>query len=281
MRTRRPFVKEMITLLFSLALFAGFQPLFAQPIPTPMSTPKAKSIGKAKVTKDDSELSYEQQKKKLELERLDLENEKLKLEMERVKLQGKSRDETAKVDEKKELKILTQQATEKAETLAKKNKKKANLLVMDFVNSEFWYKGIRYNVHDIYSMADDLKIPVKKRLDKRDFGGDPRFKYFIQNMSLLRYTQRNRGILTVKAPAGEGEFDFFSIEGVSFKSNIGDVRNAYQNAYYKYNGEGDRDKYKVLKYVHSRDLDFADKLEFAFDKEGKLMEFRYGVLDEN
>jgi hypothetical protein len=60
------------------------------------------------------------------------------------------------------------------------------------------------------------------------------------------------------------------------------VRNACQSVFFKYVGEGHRGKLKILKYNHPEDfLSFSDKLEFAFDKEGKLTEIRYGVLDEN
>ena len=266
-----------------MVLFLGvsFGSLQAQDDPTPTIISKVKSSPKAKETKSGSELSYEEQKRKLELERLDLENEKLKLEMERMKMQGQQSNENKDEEKAKEIELFQQKASEKAEALAKKNKKKADLLVFDFVNSEFWYLGVRYNIHDFYSMAEDLKMPIKKYLDKRDFDNDERNKYLIKNISLLRYSRRSRGILTIKAPAEKDDFKIMSVEGVTSDSNIGDVRNAFQSVYYKYDGEGHRDKFKTLKYVHSRGLDFADKLEFGFDKDGKLAEIRYGVLDEN
>ena len=71
-------------------------------------------------------------------------------------------------------------------------------------------------------------------------------------------------------------------EGITFDSSVGDVRNAFQNAYFSYEGEDHENKLKILKYVHSQDvLTFSDRLEFAFDKEGKLVNIRYGVLDEH
>jgi hypothetical protein len=81
-------------------------------------------------------------------------------------------------------------------------------------------------------------------------------------------------------PKNEGDLRFLAPEGISFDSGQGDVRNAYQSLYFKYDGQSKRDGLTVLRYKHSRGLAFADKLEFLFDNEGNMVKFRYGVLDE-
>ena len=226
--------------------------------------------------------SYEEGKKKLELERLELENEKLKFEIEKLKAQTTKTTTEEKKNDKKEMMMYQEKCSEKAEGLAKDNKDKANLLILDLVNGEAWNKGVRYHLNDIYSMAEDQKIEFKKYLDKRDMNGDDRNRYVIRNVSLLRYNQRSRVILTFKAPVKDEDYRVLSIDGVSFASSIGDIRSAHQNIYFNYEGEGNRDKLKLLKYKFAKDFfSFSDKLEYGFDKDGKLLEIKFGVLDEN
>lgn len=227
-------------------------------------------------------MTFEQEKEKLELERIELENEKLQFEMDKLKAQATKTTVDDRKNSKEETALFQQKLSDKAEALAKDNKDKANLLILDLVNNEVWNKGIRYNLFNIQSMAEEQKIPVKKYLDKRDLNGDERNRYVIRNISLLRYNGRTRGILTVKAPALDEDFRVLTLDNISFDSTIGEVRDAYHNEYFVYDGEGHADKLKWLRYTYSRGLlDFSDKLEFGFDKDGKFLEIRYGVLDEN
>ena len=273
----------LILFFCGLIFLAGKSLLWAQTDTTPLITPKPtnSSISIYSPTPT-ATFSYEEAKKKLELERLELENEKLKFEMEKLKALATKTTTEDKKDDKKEMVLYQQKCSEKAESLAKDNKDKANLLILDFVNGEAWSKGVRYHLYDIYSMAEDQKIEFKKYLDKRDMTGDDRNRYVIRNVSLLRYNQRSRGILTLKAPVKDEDYRVLSVDGVTFDSAIGDVRSAHQNIYFNYEGEGHRDKLKLLKYKFSQDFfTFSDKLEYGFDKDGKLLEIRFGVLDEN
>lgn len=266
-------MRRIILVLVSL-LLVGEGKLLAQAVPTFTPVPV--------LTQTPAQLSYDERKKKLELDRLELENEKLRFEMEKLKAQAtKTIGGEQKTDSKKEIEAFQKTLSEKAAALAKENQEKPNLLILDLVNDEIWNKGVRYNAHSIFAMAEDRKLDMKKYLDKRDMNGDERNRYVINNLSLIRYSLRAKGIIKIAAPAKDGDFTILTSEGVTSDSPIGDVRNAYQSVYFKYNGEGERKKMRILKYQHSRGLDFSDKLEFAFDRDGKMMEIRFGVLDEN
>lgn len=276
-------------LVFCVLIFWGTQLLWADealtPSPTFLPTPVKVTRPKMRLTPTPTE-SLEYEKQQLEIERLKLENERLKLELEKMSLQATQTVVVEKKDtkeqEKEEMESSLRQQSEKATSLAKENKDKENLLILDFVHGEAWHRGTQYSVHGIYDMAEDEKLKMKKYLDKRDMNGDERNYYIIQNLSLLRYRQRPRGIFSLKAPARDTDFHILTVEGVSFDSTMSDVRNAYGNGFFKYDGESNQDKLKFLKYKYSGDFfTWPDKLEFGFDKDGKLMEIRYGVLDEN
>jgi hypothetical protein len=230
-------------------------------------------------------MTFEQEKQKLELERIELENEKLKLEMEKMKLEsaptaipGGNQEREAK---DKEINELQTAMTQKAESLAKENKDKANVVVVDLFNNEIWHKGVRYGLHGLYDIADDNHYKMDKRTDQIDPNGDPRFLYRFGNISLLRYESQKRGIVEIEAPVKADDFQLLTPEGVSFSAGIGDVRNAYQNVYFVYDGESHENHHVILKYTHKVELNFSDRLNFDFDKDGKLVKIRYGVLDEH
>lgn len=236
--------------------------------------------------------TLDQEKQQLEMEKLELENEKLKLELEREKLQmtatpapttgaqnpsqGKTKNEA-----EKEANDYQAEMTQKAEAIAKEHKENADIVVVDFANSEIWHKGVRYSLHQLYDMAEDNRYAMDKTLAQMDPAGDSQYRYQFKNLSLLRYETKKRGIVEITAPSKDGDFKMMSPEGFTLDAGISDIRNAYHNVYFIYDGEAHEGRLKILKYIHKVDLDFSDRLNFEFDKDGKLVRIRYGVLDEH
>lgn len=226
--------------------------------------------------------ALEAEKKKLEIERIELENEKLKMEMEKTKIQETPvlSGDDLKAQEKKQLADYQETLEKKSENLAKENKDKEDLLVLDFVDAEVWFKGVKYSINEWDILTDDQKWKARKYMDKRDPWGNERNVCAVHNASLMKYVNRSRGIFTVGPITKEGDFHFLTPEGISFESSEGDVRNAYQGLYFKINGEHREKELKIVKFKHSNG-DFDDKLEIGFNKDGKLTQIRFGVLDEN
>jgi hypothetical protein len=230
----------------------------------------------------------ELEKNQLEIEKLQLENEKLKLEMDKMKFQAtltpysgnsnENHDSDAKKDEK--IAAYLDEQSKKAHDLATQNKDKEDLLIVDFVNAEGWYKGVPYALHDLNGLGLDQKWPLSKRVEERNAAGIARNLYQIKNIALLRYEDKERGILKMDSPQKEGDLKILTPEGISFDSSVGDVRGAFQNIYFKYEGQDNRNGLKVIRYEHGRGLDFSDKLEILIDKDGKIKTIRFGVLDE-
>jgi len=234
------------------------------------------------------------QKEQLELEKMKLENERLKLEVEKLRLQATpnmapspqatptpEKKQLSDEDKKKEADSFQREVSKQAGDLSKAHKGEENILVLDFVNGEAWHNGIPYTLHEIYAMANEEKMPMDKKVDGRLNNGVPRNLFAIHNATLLRYESRDRGIFEITRPGKESDFKILTPEGISFDSTIGDLRNAYQSVYFAYDGQGERNGLKTLRYQHSRGLNFADKLEFLLDKDGKVKSIRYGVLDEH
>jgi len=182
-----------------------------------------------------------EEKQRLELERLQLENDKLKLEMEKQKFEmekakrqntGLSNEDKIKIIENEKLEI-----SKKAENLAGANKDKENILILDFVNSEIWNDGIRYSIHELQDLAEDHHWNVIRRIDQKSSSGDPRYLSRIKNISLLKYAGQKRGILTVRPPVKNEDFQMLTPEGATLQSSIGEIRNSYNNKYFSYDGE--------------------------------------------
>lgn len=228
------------------------------------------------------------EKKQLEVERLQLENEKLKLEMEKMKFQStqtpgagnsnENHDSGSQKAEKQAAYLADE--SKKAQDLALQKKDDADLLVVDFGNAEVWYKGVRYALHDLYTLAMDQKWPMSKRVEERNSSGMARNLYQIKNLSLLRYEDKKRGIIKMDSPQKEGDLKILTPDGITFDSSAGDVRNGFHNVYFNYDGQDSRNDLKVIRYSHGRGLDFSDNLEVLIDKDGKIKSIRYGVLDE-
>lgn len=270
-------MRNVLISLIGLALFFSTYKVFSQDNPlstTPVATLTASDL--------------EMEKKQLEIERLQLENEKLKLDMEKMKFQGtqtpwaEKKEESQNNDKKKEqMEAFQADATKKAQDAAQKNKDTADLLVVDFANGEGWYKGVRYGLNEIFTLAEDQKWPISKKVESRKISGTARNLYAVKNLTLLRYEDMSRGIVKLDSPQKEGDLRILTPDGISFDSGVGDVRNAFQNVYFSYEGQDKRDGLRVLRYNHDNGLGFADKLEVLIDKEGKIKSIRYGVLDEH
>jgi hypothetical protein len=223
----------------------------------------------------------------MELEKLRLEKEKLELEVEKLKLQATlgpstetKKEKPSKADKKELLEKFQSDYSAQAQTLAQQHKDEADLMVLDLVNSEIWYKGTRYGIHEWESLAGNQGWKLSKRVDSRDSGGHARYLYRYLNNSLLRYEGRNRGVWTFQAPSKDGDFRFLTPEGLSFTSLQEDVRNAFKNDYFEFERQK-RDKHgMLLRYVHKVNWQFDDKLEVSFGLDGKMSGLRYGVLDE-
>jgi hypothetical protein len=230
----------------------------------------------------------ELEKNQLEIEKLQLENEKLKLEMDKMKFQAtltpgpgssnENHDNDAKKDEK--IAAYLDDESQKTKDLATQNKDKDDLLIVDFANAESWYKGVPYTLHNLHTLAMDQKWSMSKRVEERNSAGIARNMYQIKNLSLLRYEDKDRGIVKIDSPQKEGDLKILTPEGISFDSSVGDVRSVFQNLYFKYEGQDNRDGLKIIRYEHGRGLGFSDKLEVWIDKEGKIKTIRFGVLDE-
>lgn len=268
--------KNVFLILLTIIALMCVPKARAQDSSTPSLTPALTASG------------LELEKKQLEVERLQLENDKLKLEMEKLKFQasvtpgpGKSSGDQGNTTNKKEQEaFFLADASKKAQDLAEKNKDAADLAVLDLVNAEAWYKGVRYGLHDLFTLAEDQKWPFTKKVDGRKSTGIARYLYRVKNFSLLRYEDRDRGIVEFDPPQKEGDLKILTPEGITFDSSVGDVRNAFQSIYFTYDGQENRDGLKVIRYVHGRGLSFSDKMEVLIDKDGKIKALRYGVLDE-
>ncbi len=259
--------------LMMLMLGVGWTPVLWAQTPTAEPTPSGPA-------------SLQLEEQRLEIEKLKLENEKLQLELEKAQFQAtqtavpQGKNQTSQGNTKGDVKVYQSDASQKAEELAKANKDKENLLVLDLVNGEVWNKGVRYNLHELYTLAEDRGWKMGKKLDEMDTSNHERYLYQYRNISLLKYENRDRGIFKMTAPASPDDLDFLTPEGISFASPDGDVRDAFENVYFSYDREGHEGRRMALRYDHSRGLAFDDKIEVVFDKDGKMAELRYGVLDE-
>lgn len=264
-------MKASLILKFTAVLILSCaQRPWAQTV-TPQSTPSGP-------------ISLQIEEDKLEIEKLKLENEKLQLETEKIKLLNAQTPVPAKTlskeDSKEDLKVYQGEVSKKAGELAKANEDKENTLVLDLVNGEVWNKGVRYNLHELYTLFQDRGWKPTRKMNGRDPSGHPRYLDQYRNISLLRYENRDRGIITVSAPSSPEDFDILTPEGISFASTNGDARNAFQNMYYTYDRQVEEGGLHVLRYSHSRGLAFDDKLEVFYDKTDKIVKLKYGVLDE-
>lgn len=227
----------------------------------------------------------------LEIEKLRLEKEKLQLEVEKLKLEatvgvrpavsetpatGTSNKKTKDAD----LDAIRSDYSLKAKDIALLHKDEADLLVLDALNAEVWYRGTPYGIYEWDALVEDQGWKPTKSLEGRDPGGRARNKVGYRNVSLLRYEGRKAGILTFDAPKGESDFKLLTPEGWSFQSAQEDVRGAFRNEFMKFDRQKRDKKGLVLRYNHKNKWGFDEKMEVAFDRDGHMTQLRYGVLDE-
>jgi hypothetical protein len=224
----------------------------------------------------------------MDIEKLRLENQKLELEVEKMKLQatlGPSAytkpERQPTTDKRDNVEKFQAGYSDQAQSLAQQHQSETDLLVTDFVNSELWYQGTRYGIHEWEALAGNQGWKVSTILNGRDPGGHARNLYSYRNVSLLRYEGRKRGVLILKAPIGEGDFRILTPEGLSFASPPEDVRNTLKNEYFDFDAQKRNKKGISLRYIHKMKRQFADKIEISFDKNSKMTDIRYGVLDEH
>lgn len=239
---------------------------------------------------DTESAAIAQEKEKIELEQLQLQDAQLKLKLTQAQAQLTPTSPTPTAlpvaltgdQAKQALEDFKLAESKKAEALAKANKDKTDVLILNLVNGEVWVKGVRYGMYEFYNLAEDQGWKVTKTVDERDPSGHARNLFTYQNVSLLRYENKDQGIFAMKAPLNTGDMDFLTPEGVSFKSSNGDVRDNSQNAFLKYDSQGEEKKQKVLKYLSPENfLGFNVQMEFWFDRHGQMTRIRYGVLGEH
>jgi hypothetical protein len=239
-----------------------------------------KTVKAAPVTKSADETSLEIEKLRLEKANLELEVEKLRLQAALNAATPVANQKLSKEEKKEALENFQLDYSKQAQVLAQQHKEEADLLLLDFVNSEIWFKGTRYGVHEWDSLCENQGWKLRKTLDVRAPNGQGRFIYNHQNISLSRYEGRKRGVLMLKAPSGEGDLRLMTPEGLSFVSTQEDVRNGFRNGTIVFDRQKKQGKGMLLRYVHPQKWQFADKLEISFDKDAKMSLIRYGVLDE-
>jgi hypothetical protein len=244
------------------------------------ATPTASSADSATIQK---------MKEKIELEKLQLEEAELKVKLLKAQeqlspqptpIQAKVTNSSSE-DLKGTIQKLKSDESKKAHDLALADKDKADLFVLDFLNEEIWYKGVRYSVFELQNIAHDQNWKVSKTVSGRTPWGEPRYLYQYLNISVLKYDRDDRGILVLKAPEKPGDFQFLTPESISFVSISGDVRTATDNDYYKYEGQDQKDNKKFIKYGHDGGIGFNDEIEFYFDQQDKLNMIRYGILGQH
>ncbi len=229
---------------------------------------------------------------KLELQKCQLDNEKLQLEIDRMKLQKGFGAETVStpvptpaqkdMDNKKDGTINFEAST-RAEELSKENSSNPKMIIFDTQNAELWIEGTRYPVYELHHVMKDKNWPMKRDLVTTKSDGTRRFKYSYLNISLEKYENEKFGVFTVEKPTTDQDFQILTVEGVGFDISENEVRNRFQNEYFRYDNEDRGSKIYYLKYKHTHGfLGWDDKLVFGFDiKTHNLAEIKYGVLDEN
>lgn len=170
---------------------------------------------------------------------------------------------------------------QKASDLAQAGKDRENLVVLDLANGDIWNRGERFKIARLADLAKARGWPLRTILEKRDPGGHGRWLERVRNVSVLRYKDRDRGILEMTIPAHPDDFELVTVEGISFRSSAGEVQKALGNDYFTFTGSGTRGSLTLLEYQHGRGLAFDDRLEAALDASGKMVFLRYGVLDEH
>lgn len=269
----------MLKISFLYLLVMGLTyPCFAGSVATPIPNDASAT--------DDQNLSPDQVKEKIELLRLENENLKLKLQLQKAQAQTPSSPQVSPTEtpkpknEDEENERILREEGRKAGELAKAHKDDAGILVVDYFNDEIWYKGARYGIRYFPDLAKEEGWKLSQKVVAMNGSGRARNLYQYQNLSLLIYDGEEKGIFTLTAPQKDGDLDFLTPEGFSFKSTTTDVRNADFTTYFKYDGMEQKDSQNILKYKHDKFLAFGDEVQFFFTHEDKLAKIRFGLLGE-
>lgn len=246
-----------------------------------------------KTLPNDSDLSPDQMKEKIELLKLENENLKLKLQLKNQEAASVSPSSavtpanlqpspspTPTSNPKNEEADLFRAESRRAAELAKSHKSDTDLLVLDTMNNEVWYKGARFPLSHFTDLADQEGWKYTSRIVAMNGTSHARNLYQCKNLSFLIYDGEEKGIFTFKAPEQNGDLNFMTPEGLSNGSGSENVRNADFKDFYQYDGMDKRDGKNVLKYKHDRFLAFSDEMEFFFNSEDKMTQFRFGLLGE-
>jgi hypothetical protein len=239
---------------------------------------------------------------RLENERMKLENDRLKMQIEREKLKAKTAATTKppKADVKEvqenqpivvsspkkyiglEIGRIRSEASADSQAKAEEIKDDATRVVLDFTNGELWYKGVRSSMNDFPELAKREGWKTKTRVEKRRSNGYAKQRTTYKNLSAAKYEMRDKGTFTWTASLEEGALAFDTPEGVSSESSYDEFRNNYENTYFTYEKSKSRDGLTWLFFKHRVDFkNWSEKLQFGFDKEGKLARIDWGILDEN
>ncbi len=269
----------------ALAIFFSGSLAFAQD-DSSMATPT--EVMHRKTTQHDLDMEM----MNLELQKCQLDNEKLQLEIDRLRLQKGFGPEAASTpvsqppkrdEDNKNGSTINLEASTRAEELSKENSANPKIIIFDTQNAELWIEGTRYPVYELFHVMKDKDWPYKRDLVTTKSDGTRRFKYSYQNISLEKYENEKFGVFTIEKPKDDQDFQVLTIEGVGLDVSENEVRNRFQNEYFRYDNEERNDKIYYLRYKHTHGfLGWDDKLVFGFDvKTHNLVEIKYGVLDEN
>lgn len=235
----------------------------------------------------EAETALEMERLKLEIERLKLENQRLELKKEQERLSAPAPEKSGKdgdpgKDRKtRELDVSDERARQSAD-LAAERAGETDRMVFDFTNGEFWYKGIRHSMNDMAEFLATEGVPAKREMVKRSGSGDARYRYAYRNIQNVRYKGRERGVFVWEAPDEKGGFQFVVPEGFASEAPYSEVRNLFESGYFTYDKQKKKDDLRILRFKHKAGrFKWADKLNFWFDKDDRLVKVEWGVLDEN
>jgi hypothetical protein len=259
-------MKKIFSLGFILTLWAvsGLQ---AQSLPHPTSTSTVTQL-----------------LEKIQVLKLENENLKLKLKMAQWKLSQRSSNLKNSIQTKPSLRKSHQfqaRFSDQTARLAQKDEHQRHTLVIDFVNGEMWYGGVRYGINELTWLAKNQKWSITKQLIRRNPWGIGKYLYQMKNVRLIKYSDEKQGVFKIQAPQRPGDFKFITIGHLSFASTMDEVRTRMESPYFVYDREFQNGQRVVLKYKHALFWKFSQQLEFVFNRRGRLVEVQYGRLGQH
>ena len=187
---------------------------------------------------------------KIEIEKCRLQNGKLQLEINELKLRqgtGSANPTPQNGKLKKENGRFNDEASARAEQLAKENGDQPKLIIFDTQNGELWIEGVRYPVYELYHVMQDKNWEMKKTLVTTKANGMRRFKYSFRNISLEKYEDKKYGVFAMTEGKSDGDFQIRTNEGAGFGVPDGKLRNQFQNEDFRFDGESRSKRYVPFK----------------------------------